>query len=216
MKTRIPLIFDMDGVLIHSNPLHEQAWLTYNRRFGIETTQEMQRRMWGRRNDDIVRDFFGTGLTEEEVRAHGAGKEKLYREMAGATMRDALVPGIGEFLERHTHSPKALASNAEPENVSFFLDSAGLREYFQVIVDGHQVMRPKPHPQIYLKAAELLRVQPRDCVVFEDSFTGVEAARAAGMRVVGVKTTHRDIPGVNLAIGDFRDEQLDAWLLEQT
>lgn len=212
MTEKIPLIFDMDGVLIHSNPLHEQAWLIYNRRFGIETGEAMQRRMWGRRNDDIVRDFFGADLTEEEVRAHGAAKEKLYREMAAATIEESLVPGVKEFLERHRGWPTAVASNAEPANVDFLLDAACLREYFQVIVAGHQVHRPKPHPEIYLRTAELLQARPQDCVVFEDSVTGVEAARAAGTRVVGVKTTHPDLPGVDLAIADFRDPNLDQWI----
>ena len=202
----------MDGVIIDSNPVHRQVWAAYNRRFGIETDEAMQQRMYGRRNDDIVRDFFGAHLTIEEVRAHGAAKEQLFRETIGPVLNAALVPGLRAFLDRHRHQPLGLATNAEPENVEFLLDTARLRPYFRAVVDGHQVARPKPHPDIYLRAAELLGTPPKDCVVFEDSFTGIEAARAAGMAVVGVRTTHDKLPGVDLEIRDFMSPALEPWL----
>jgi HAD superfamily hydrolase (TIGR01509 family) len=129
-----------------------------------------------------------------------------------------LVPGVREFLQRHAGQPVGLATNAEPANVDFILDRGGLRAYFRVVVDGHQVQHPKPHPEIYLRAAGLLSVAPRNCIVFEDSFSGVEAARAAGARIVGVRTTHRELPGADLVIDDFRDPQLgqlEAWLRAQ-
>ena len=75
------LIFDMDGVLIDSNSVHRRAWEEYNRRHGVETTEAMQQRMYGKRNDQIIRDFLGEHLTDSEVFAHGAAKEALYREM---------------------------------------------------------------------------------------------------------------------------------------
>ncbi len=206
------LILDMDGVIVDSNPVHREVWAAYNRRFGIETDEAMQQRMYGRRNDDIVRDFFGDHLTLEEVRAHGAAKERLFRETIGPVLNEALVPGLREFLERHRHQPLGLATNAEPENVEFLLDSARLRPYFRAVVDGHQVARPKPHPDIYLRAAELLGAVPQDCIVFEDSLTGIQAARAAGMAVVGVGTTHDELPDVDLEIRDFTSQALEPWL----
>ena len=202
----------MDGVIIDSNPVHREVWAAYNRRFGIETDEAMQQRMYGRRNDDIVRDFFGDHLTLDQVRAHGAAMERLFRETIGPVLNDALVPGLREFLERHRHQPLGIATNAEPENVEFLLDNARLRPYFRAVVDGHQVARPKPPPDIYLKTAELLGAPPENCVVFEDSFTGIEAARAAGMAVVGVGTTHDAMPGVDLEIRDFTSPALEPWL----
>lgn len=206
------LILDMDGVIIDSNPVHREVWTLYNRRFGIETDEAMQQRMYGRRNDEIVRDFFGEHLTAEEIRTHGAAKEQLYRETIGPMVNEALVPGVREFLERHRTAPLGLASNAEPANVEFLLDAAGLRPYFRAVVDGHQVANPKPHPDIYLRAASLLGTDPRQCLVFEDSEAGITAARAAGMAVVGVRTTHRDLAGVDLAIDDFNSPALEPWL----
>lgn len=208
----IALIFDMDGVIIDSNPLHRRAWELYNRRFGVETTEEMHTRMYGKRNDQIVRDYLGNHLSDAEVFEHGAAKERLYRELAGPGIEAALVPGVREFLMRHRDLPMAVASNAEAANVEFVLDVAGLRSFFRAIVDGHQVSRPKPAPDVFLKAAELLDAAPRDCIVLEDSYSGVAAGLAAGMRVVGLRTTHRELPGTALAVDNFLSPELERWL----
>ncbi len=206
----------MDGVIVDSNPLHRIVWEEYNRRNGLETTEAMQRRMYGKRNDDIVRDFYGADISAEEVFAHGAAKEALYREMLRPQLETALVPGVRAFLERHPDIPKAVATNAEPANLNFVLDEAGLRAFFLAAVDGHQVANPKPHPEVFLRAAELLGVSPNECVVFEDSHTGVQAGIAAGMRVVGISTTHADLQGVSLSIPDFTSPDLEPWLEMQS
>jgi beta-phosphoglucomutase len=212
LARELALILDMDGVIVDSNPFHRKVWAEYNRRFGVETDESMQQRMYGRRNDDIVRDFFGAHLTDEEVRAHGAAKERLFRDTIRPAINEALVPGVREFLERHRGQPIGMATNAEPANVEFLLDAARLRPYFRAVVDGHQVSHPKPHPEIYLRAAELLGAEPGECVVFEDSVTGIEAGRAAGMAVVGLTTSHEELPGVALAIRDFNSPALEPWL----
>jgi beta-phosphoglucomutase len=215
LQPGMAMVLDMDGVIVDSNPLHLRAWMLYNRRFGIDAGEALAERMYGRRNDEIVREFFGPGLSAEEIAAHGAGKEKLYREMLEPRLAETLVPGVREFLQRHAGQPLGLATNAEPANVDFVLDRGGLRVFFRAVVDGHQVRHPKPHPEIYLRAAELLSAAPRNCVVFEDSFSGVEAARAAGARIVGLRTTHRQLAGTHLAIDDFRGPELEAWLRVQ-
>ena len=212
MVPDLALILDMDGVIIDSNPIHRQVWALYNRRFGIDTDEDMQQRMYGRRNDEIVRDFFGEQLTPDEVRAHGAAKERLFRETIASQINEALVPGVREFLGRHSDRRMGLATNAEPANVEFLLETAQLRRYFQAVVDGHQVRNPKPHPEIYLRAADLLGSMPGDCVVFEDSVAGIQAARAAGMRVVGLRTTLAELPPVDLAIDHFNSPELEPWL----
>ena len=209
------MIFDMDGVLVDSNPTHREAWTAYNRRFGLETTDVMHQRMYGKRNDQIIRDFFGETLSPEEVAARGAAKERLYREMIGGRLEEILVPGLRDFLDRYEAIPKAIATNAEPANVNFLLDRANLRRYFRVVVDGHQVTHPKPHPEVYLKAAEQLGRAPVDCIVLEDSHSGVEAARAAGMRVIGVCTTHDNLPGTAITVDNFVSGELAEWLAAQ-
>jgi beta-phosphoglucomutase family hydrolase len=211
----IALIFDMDGVIIDSNPLHRQAWVAFNRRYGLETTEAMQQSMYGKRNDQIVRDFYGEGIAAEEVDARGRAKERLYREMLAGRTEEVLVPGLRAFLERHRDLPMGVGSNAEPENVAFVLDSTGLRRYFRAVVDGHQVRHPKPHPEVYLRVAELLGTEPAKCIVFEDSHSGAAAAVAAGMRVIGLSTTYGNLYGTVITIDNFLSRDLEIWLQAQ-
>jgi HAD superfamily hydrolase (TIGR01509 family) len=128
---------------------------------------------------------------------------------------EVLVPGLRAFLERYRDLPMGVGSNAEPENIALVLDETGLRRYFRAVVDGHQVRHPKPHPEIYLRVAELLETDPAECIVFEDSHSGVAAAVAAGMRVIGISTTDDNLSGTSITIDNFRSGDLDLWLQAQ-
>lgn len=209
------LLFDLDGVIVDSNPVHVQVWKEYLAKYGIDPGGALPSLMYGRRNDEIVRDFFGSHLPAEEIQRHGAEKEALYRRVMKDQLAQRLVPGIRNFLQLHRKVPKALVTNAEPANAEFILNESGLAEHFAVVVDGHQVERPKPAPDIYLLAARLLGKNPADCIVFEDSETGVRAARAAGARVVAVATTESSFPDAELVIRDFRDPALASWIERQ-
>ena len=209
------LVFDLDGVIVDSNAIHVRAWERYLAMHGRPLPPQPDSVIFGRHNDEIVRALFGDHLSPEEVAAHGAAKEALYRQMMRPVLRERLVPGVVEFVERWSHLPLALASNAERANVEFVLEEAGLRRWFRVVVDGQGVRTPKPDPEIYRVVAEQLGVAPGSCVVFEDSPAGVAAARAAGARVVGVLTTYKELPGVRLAVRDFRDPELEQWLRSQ-
>jgi beta-phosphoglucomutase len=211
----LALIFDMDGVIVDSNPVHREAWVAFNRRYGLETTPAMLERMYGKRNDEIIRDYFGDGIGAREVAARSRAKEALYREMAGSRIEQMLVPGLRPFLDRYRAAPMAVASNAEPENVAFVLDRAGLRPYFRVVVDGRQVVNPKPHPDVYLLTADLLQVAPANCIVIEDSPTGVAAAKAAGMKVIGLYTTYVNLQATDFSADNFKSAALASWLGEQ-
>jgi beta-phosphoglucomutase family hydrolase len=215
LQSELALIFDMDGVIVNSNPAHRQAWESFNLQHGLQTTEEMHLRMYGRRNDQIVRDYYGDHLSDEEVAARGRAKEALYRQMIADRIEEMLVPGLRTFLDRFRDLPMAVASNAEPENVDFLLDRAGLRQYFQAVVDGHQVSNPKPHPDVYLLAAQLLGVSPANCIVFEDSPSGAIAGAAAGMRVIGLRTTYVNLPEVVLTVDNFMSGELNEWVQAQ-
>ena len=209
------MIFDLDGVLVHSMPLHTEAWCQYLLNVGIGI-ENLEARMHGKRNAELVQDLIGSDLSDDVVFEHGAAKERLWRElMIKGGVEQYRVSGLAAFLERHKDVPKAIGSNAESANIDFVLDRFDLRRYFDVIVDGEQVSRPKPFPDIYLKAAGLLGTSPANCIVFEDSPTGVEAGRAAGMRLVGVETTPTQFTGVDLHIRNFEDSQLESWLRGQ-
>ena len=210
----IALIFDLDGVLVDSMPIHTLAWQRYLKLLGVDG-EDVAKRMHGRRNDELVRDFLGPDVPAHVVSAHGAAKERMFRSMMAPELSAKLVPGIERLLARAKGVPVALASNAEPANVAFLLDGAGLRRWFQVIADGSQVEHPKPAPDIYLLAARQLGIAPRNCIVFEDSPVGIAAARAAGMRVVGVQTHSQRLENVDLAVRDFLDPELEPWLASQ-
>lgn len=213
-QKQLALLFDLDGVLIHSMPLHTLAWEKYLEEMGVQV-EDLERRMHGKRNPELVREFMGAHVSDVDAFEHGAAKERLWRKLVRSDMESYNVPGVIEFLKRYQNLPKAIGSNAEPANINFVLEEFGLRQFFPVVVDGFQVEHPKPFPDIYLKAAELLHVAPESCIVFEDSPTGIQAARAAGMRVVGVETTPTRFENVDLHIKDFTDPQLDAWMQAQ-
>jgi beta-phosphoglucomutase len=199
-------------VIVDSTAIHTEAWIAYLREYGI-SADNLSARMLGRHNGELVRDLFGSQpLTDEDVFRHGSRKEAMYREIIRPVLHDKLVPGVLDFLKRYSHWPMGVATNAEPANVHFVLEAASLFPYFRAVVDGSQVERPKPHPDVFLKAAALLGHAPPDCVVFEDSLTGIEAARRSGARVVGLTTTMAEFPDVDLTIRDFLDPKLDPWL----
>jgi len=215
LNPQLALIFDLDGVVVDSMPTHTLAWERYLEANGIDP-RDVEARMHGKRNDELVRDLFGAHLSEAEIFEHGAAKERLFRELMGATLEAKLVPGIREFLaDASLIVPLAVGTNAEPANVDFTLNGTGIRKYFRAIVDGSQVARAKPAPDVYLRGAELLGVNPADCIVFEDSPVGIRAARAAGMRVVGLLTHASSLENVDVAVRDFVGPELGSWLSRQ-
>lgn len=212
LKTDAAFIFDLDGVLVHSMPLHVEAWRQYLLQHSVPVN-DFADAMHGKRNSELVRAWFGQHLTDEIVLGHGAAKEKLFRELM---VRDGIeryaIAGTSGFLERYPQVPKAIGSNAESENIDFVLDRFDLRRHFRAVVNGYQVKHAKPAPDIYLRCAELLGAEPANCVVFEDSPVGIEAARRAGMRVVGITSTSEQLNDVDLSVKDFRDPALGIWV----
>jgi len=210
------LLFDLDGVIVDSNQVHAETWHEYIRQCGREVPQGFDLRMFGRRNDDIVRDVLGWDLDPAEVFRHGAETERLYREMMSPVLRAHLVPGVASFLERHRDMPMAVATNGEAANADFVLRGSDLGKFFRAVVDGAQVGRPKPDPEIYLRAAALIGVSPLNCVVFEDSKAGIQAAHRARARVVAVNAAQpaSELPQVEMSVRDFLDPGLEQWLSE--
>ncbi len=214
LDPNLALIFDLDGVIVDSMPMHILAWERYLESLGIAAA-DLTQRMHGRRNDEIFRDLLGPRASDAEIDAHGVAKEQLFRDMIGGELHDYLVPGVREFLASVNETPTGLATNAERANADFMLDGADLRGFFQVVVDGSQVERPKPAPDVYLRAADELKTAPGNCIVFEDSVVGVSAARAAGMTVVGVLTQGQPLPDVDYSVDDFRSPELAAFLSDR-
>ena len=180
-------IFDMDGVIVDSHPVHKKTWRKFLESLGKEIDEEhLNFIMEGRKRDEILRYFLGE-LSDEQVRALGHQKEQLFREES-ADMK--AIDGLREFLWQLSEAKirLAVASSGSNGRVNYVLDLLDLRHYFQAIITGDQVKYGKPDPTIFRVACDHLRVRPSETLVFEDSVSGVRAAKAAGMRCVGVAT----------------------------
>ena len=195
----------MDGVIVDSNPVHKIALKKFVKKYGKSLSEEeLVNHIYGRRNQDWLTHIFGQ-LSAEEIAAYGAEKEALFRQLYEADIQP--LDGLVEFLEKVARGnwPRAIATSAPRANVDFTLEKTGTGRFFDTILDDSFVTKGKPDPQIYLKTAEALKLPPANCVVFEDSLAGVDAARNAGCKVVGVTTTHsrEELKNTDLVIENF-------------
>jgi HAD superfamily hydrolase (TIGR01509 family) len=189
MKFSWAAVFDWDGVILDSSRHHEESWERLARETGKHLPVDHFRKGFGRRNIEIMRDMLGWSRDLEEIDRLSRRKEELYREVVKERGIDPL-PGVRSWLEQLAKC-----------NVLLGLEKLGLSGLFQTAVTAEHVQRGKPAPDVFLEVARQLGVEPGRCVVFEDAPAGVEAGRVAGMKVVGVTTTH---PGGHLE-GVFRE-----------
>ena len=183
------VIFDMDGVIINNNDWHVKSWMEYARRRGIALTEaEFPTRVFGKTNEEILALEY-PDASPEQLFAWSLEKEALYRDMYRPHFR--LADGLLAFLDflKKNQIPIAVASNAPLVNIDFALDEGQIRHYFDAVVYPAIIAKPKPAPDAYLKAAELLGLEPAQCFVIEDSPTGLQAAVAAGCRAIGITST---------------------------
>lgn len=185
------VLFDMDGVIVDNMPLHRAVWAEFARSYGLSPSEEELRRLDGRRAVDIIAALFGH-LDEAEVKRRAKARETLYRERLGQSHLH-LVPGVRAFLDGLTQAgvPRVLATSATPDNAQTVLTRLSLSDCFTARVTSVDVERGKPDPQVYCLAAERAGVSPADCLVVEDALPGVQAAKAAGARCLGLTTSER-------------------------
>jgi beta-phosphoglucomutase len=200
-------IFDMDGTLIDNTPYHFKSWQSLFKKYGKGELSKATyyTEMSGVPVMETIRRVFGEGRDEAELKALLNEKEEFYRQLYAPYV--APVKGLVEFLTglKNSGIKMAMATSATIEDVDFILNRIPIRADFDAIVNSTMVTRPKPDPQIFLKAAETLNMPPENCVVFEDSLAGVKAANSAGMKVVAITTGHTadELHPVNLVIDDY-------------
>ncbi len=183
-------IFDMDGTLVDNMRFHGAAWQKMLFENGVETDAHVFLvKTAGKTNREIIPNFF-KDATEERLLELGLRKEALYRELF-LPERQA-IEGAIEFLEEtKTLGVKmSVATSAPGANVEFILDGLDLRRFFDVITTAADVSHGKPNPEVFLKSAEKLGVEPQHCLVFEDAVNGFEAAHRAGMKSIGIATVN--------------------------
>jgi len=207
MKSPFAFLFDMDGVIVDSNPFHKIALQQFCAGYGFELTEEyLYTKIYGRTNKDWIRAVFGN-LSDNEIARYGDEKEALYRELYKHDITP--VPGLITFLEktRLQEIPCAIGTSAQRPNVDFVLTRTGTEKYFSSIVDEAFVTNGKPDPEVYIKAAAALGYSASHCVVFEDSVSGVKAGKSAGCKVVGITTTHsaEELALTDVVINNFEN-----------
>lgn len=200
-------VFDMDGVIVDNRAFHFRAWQVFAHEHRLPFDPEyFKNHLFGRVNRDILLGLFKGNLNDQDAALYAAEKEAHYRKLYKGHVEPA--SGLVRFLKelKAAGITTAVATSAPRVNLDFVLDEVGLRPYFNALIDIAAVRQGKPAPDLYLKAAEELRKKPGECIAFEDSFPGVASAFAAGMRVVGVTTTHtpEELGHVHLVIEDFK------------
>lgn len=201
-------LFDMDGVLVDSNPFHLQAWMQLSRRHGRQhSAEELQYGLSGRKSEDILLHLFGEDTPPDQLISLAAEKEQLFRDLIrGQVQPIAGLPALLRSLAGRGWRC-AVATSAPRPNLELTLHELRLRSFFGAEVTAEDVHRGKPDPQVYQLAAQRLGVQPEFCIVFEDAVAGIEAGRRAGMTTVGLATTRLGAEltaaGADMVVPDF-------------
>ncbi|MFZ6010293.1 MAG: HAD family hydrolase [Bacteroidota bacterium] len=207
MRSNVAFIFDMDGVIVDSNPFHKIALKQFCKQHGFDLSEEQLReKIYGRTNKDWIANVFGK-IEPSLVKQYGEEKEALFREIYKNEIRP--IDGLVDFLRRldEQQIPRAIATSAPKANVDFTLKATRMARFFPLILDESFVTRGKPDPEIYLKTVAALGLKPDQCIVLEDSLSGVRAGKAAGCKVVGITTTHtrEELHETDLIIDNFNE-----------
>lgn len=201
------VVFDFDGVIVNSHDVHKRAWKKLLESVGITASEEdLQFILDGRTRDEILRHFLGV-LDHDQLVEYGLRKEHYFREEAASV---GLVRGLMSLLRELEEVQLALgiASSGSRSRIDFLLRKLELKKHFRVVVTGDEVQYGKPHPAVFLKAAQDLQLLPFELIAFEDALSGVKAASAAGMACIGIGTADRAPclfdAGATHVVPDFR------------
>ena len=207
-------IWDVDGTLVDTAEQHFRAWVDVCRERGRDFSRADFAATFGWRNPEILTYLFDDTFAKGEAIAFADRKEELYREASRQGID--LLPGVAALMEglHQLGWKQAIGSSAPRANLELILELTGVDRYLGAVVGSEDTTRGKPDPQVFLVAAQRLGVEPKDAVVFEDAVAGVEAARAAGMRCVGVSFVGHHLPeklreaGADVVVGSL--EEIDA------
>lgn len=187
------VIFDMDGVLADTGPIHYESWVKLAKQIGVKFSKKFFNLTFGQQSVTITRELVGPKIKQEVVEKWADLKERYYREM----VKDELKPLPGALVlikVLHARNFKlAVGSSGPPENVELLLSTLSIKDYFDVIITAAEVKNGKPAPDVFLIAAEKLNIKVDNCLVIEDAPVGIAAARKAGMKVIALRTTHCNV-----------------------
>ncbi len=182
-------IFDLDGVIVDTATYHYEAWKRLANSLGFDFTHEQNEQLKGISRMDSLDLVLGWGNTQkspDEKLKLAQQKNAWYLELVGKMKPDEILPGVRPFIEELKAAGIRIALGSASKNSSEILERTGISDFFDVIVDGNSVSRSKPDPEVFSRGAELLGLEPENCVVIEDAAAGIEAAHRAGMKVIGI------------------------------
>ena len=184
------IVFDLDGVICHTDKYHYLGWKSVADDLGIPFDETVNNRLRGVSRmeslDIILEKYEGEPLSDDRKNEIAATKNERYREMLAEMSPADLDPSVKVTLDDLRARGLKLAIGSSSKNAKFILERIGLGDYFDEISDGTNISRSKPDPEVFLKAAEFLGVDPARCVVIEDAVAGIEAGQAAGMYTVAI------------------------------
>jgi len=202
------VIFDMDGVICHTNPHHVKAFEAFFDNYKVPYSEaEFEEHMYGKHNGYIMSHFFKRSVAGDELKKLEDEKESMFREIYKDKVET--IPHYLEFLNqlKSRNFKTAVATSAPRANLDLIIKALKIEDKMDSMMSSEDVKHHKPDPEVYLKSAECVGVAPSNCIVFEDSFSGVSAALNAGMKVVGVLSTHtkEQLPPCNFYINDYSE-----------
>ncbi|HUS02147.1 MAG TPA: HAD family phosphatase [Chitinophagaceae bacterium] len=187
----IAVIFDLDGTLIDNNSFHIKAWQEfYKKRNRTLTEGEYKEHFNGKTNTDVLAYVFEQPLSPQENEAYTNEKEDLYRVIYEPHIQP--VKGLFKLLQQLQNAKisMAIATSGIKVNIDYMFNHLDIKHFFKEVIYSKDIKKGKPDPEIYFITAQKLRVLPENCIVFEDSVAGIQSAKAAGMKVVAIATTH--------------------------
>jgi len=182
-------IFDLDGVIVDTARYHYLSWKRLANEIGVELTEADNERLKGvsrRRSLDIILELGKVTMSEEEKEALAEKKNTWFVDYLEQMSPDEIYPGVKKLIRQIGEKGIKVGLASSSKNAKAVVEILKIQDDFDVVVDGNMIVHSKPHPEIFLLAAERLNIKPSDCVVFEDAAAGVDAALAAGMKCVGV------------------------------
>ncbi len=194
------IIWDLDGVVVDSAPFHFGAWREFTAARGKVFTQEDFRRTFGMRNEDILLCIFGEKLERGILKTWSDEKEERFRQLIQVKVK--AFPGVLPLVRSlyAADYKQAIASSTPMKNIHLILNALTILDLFNPIISGEGVAMGKPNPEVFLKAAKGMALPPDRCLVIEDAAAGIEAAKRAGMKTIGVTNT---VPWGKLASADL-------------
>jgi len=211
MKMHKGFIFDLDGVIVDTAKFHYLAWRKLANNFGFDITEDQNEQLKGIsrvKSLEIILEWGKVNLSQDEFMEQMALKNDNYLSYISTMTKKDLLPGVSNVIDYLSENNIPFALGSASKNARIILEKTGLIQKFDAVVDGNDVTKAKPNPEVFLIAASQLKIEPENCIVFEDSVAGIQAANAAEMISVGIG--EKDILNeADFIFSDFNEIKID-------